>query len=102
MRVEVAFANDEFCQKKQTEITDDQHDRQPRKMIPVNAEVVIEVLLDIADKVFAHIAKVPFQPSLLTGNLLSIRNSRQFLGVHYKIFGRFTEGMRRLMIHIQI
>lgn len=55
MSIKLAFANDEFYQKKKTEITDNQHDRQPRKMIPVNAEVVIEVLLDITDVVFAHI-----------------------------------------------
>ena len=86
MRIKIAFANDEFCQKKQTEITDNQHDRQPQKMIPVNAEVVIEVLLDITYEVFAHIAKVPFQPSLLTSNLLPIRYSRQYPEVHYKMF----------------
>ena len=86
MRVEVALADDEFCQKKQTEITDDQHDRQPRKMIPVNAEVIVEVLLHITDEVFGHLAKVPFQPSLSMFNLLPIRYSRQYPGVHYKMF----------------
>ena len=33
MSIKLAFANDEFYQKKKTEITDNQHDRQPRKMI---------------------------------------------------------------------
>ena len=71
-------------------------------MIPVNAEVVIEVLLDITDEVFAHIAKVPFQPPLLTRNLLPIRYSRQYPGVHYKMFWGYAKGTRRLTIHINV
>ena len=85
MRVEVTFANNQLCQEKQTEITDYQHDRQPRKMIPVYAEVIIEVLPYITDKVFTHMEIFPFRPSLLIHNSFSIRNSRQKSGGHYKM-----------------
>jgi hypothetical protein len=53
-------------------------------MIPVDAEVIIEVLLHITDEFFSHLAKFPFQPPLLTCNLLPIRYSRQYPGIHYK------------------
>lgn len=47
MSIVIAIAGDQLGKKKQAEVADDQHIRQPRKVIPVKHIIVFEIALQV-------------------------------------------------------
>ena len=54
MGVVVPIAGDQFGKKKQAEIADNQHVRQPRKVIPVDHIIAFEIALQMRFELFYH------------------------------------------------
>jgi hypothetical protein len=52
--VVVPVAGDELGKKKQAEIADDQHVRQPRKVIPVGHIITFKIVLQMRFEFFYH------------------------------------------------
>ena len=69
MGIVIAIAGDQLGKKKQAEVADDQHIRQPRKVIPVSHIIVFEIALQMLFELFYHSKSHP----LLIRNMPAIR-----------------------------